>query len=307
MADEKKIKVTGTPVTYGDGATRCTKEGKGRYDLIPIGPMMYLRTAIDGLCRAYGFIPDNVKMNVDPMIYCPSRLEAFALIIENPDNTMVLAHAMLEMILIYEGIKDPSEIRNNLTFWCRTIDKLAHHFENGAKIYGEHNCEKGIPAWSFKDSCLRHMLQWYTGQEDEDHYIAAIWNLWMLMWTNINDQKNMTTLWNMYQQWDPPAQQPVYYNPCPVHNQTAYNFNTPGREYISPDSPMINRTPVFQTPSSGLDQLFSRPGEIPDISKPLTPNPFQVSPPPSDEINWDEVLRIVNAANNATSDSGDDK
>ena len=306
METSKDIKVTGTPVTYGDGATRCTKEGKGRYDLIPIGPMMYLRMAIDGVIRAYGFIPENVKSCADPMIYRPSRLEAFALIIEHPDNTMVLAHAMLEMILIYEGIKDPSEIRNNPTFWCKTIDKLAHHFENGAKIYGEHNCEKGIPAWSFKDSCLRHMLQWYTGQEDEDHYIAAIWNLWMLMWTNINNQKNMATAWSGYQPVQP-WPQPVYYNAYPTYYQTANHFGNSDNRYFSPDCSQMGRTPVFQTPSGGINPWFGVPGQIPDTSKPLTPNPFTVSPPPADEIDWDELLRKIFASNNATTDSGDDK
>ena len=40
------IKVTGTPMTYGDGATRNTKEGKGRFDLIPPEPMEIIDTLI---------------------------------------------------------------------------------------------------------------------------------------------------------------------------------------------------------------------------------------------------------------------
>jgi hypothetical protein len=61
--------------------------------------------------------------------------------------------------------------------------QLAQHFENGAKIYGERNCEKGIPKWSFIDSGMRHATQYLSGRTDENHFIAAIWNFWMLMWT----------------------------------------------------------------------------------------------------------------------------
>jgi hypothetical protein len=68
------------------------------------------------------------------------------------------------------------------------MKELAVHFEKGAKIYGEHNCEKGIPKWSFIDSGLRHLTQFLNGEDDENHYIAAIWNFWMLMWTVIKEK-----------------------------------------------------------------------------------------------------------------------
>ena len=68
------------------------------------------------------------------------------------------------------------------------MKELAVHFENGAKIYGEHNCEKGIPKWSFIDSGLRHLTQFLNGEDDENHYIAAIWNFWMLLWTVLKEK-----------------------------------------------------------------------------------------------------------------------
>ena len=43
--------------------------------------------------------------------------------------------------------------------------------------------EKGIPLWSFRDSGLRHLCQWLDGKNDENHFIAAIWNFMMAMWT----------------------------------------------------------------------------------------------------------------------------
>ena len=63
---------------------------------------------------------------------------------------------------------------------------LAIHFQKGAEKYGERNCEKGIPEWSFKDSGLRHMCQYLDGKNDENHFIASIWNFWMAEWTVLN-------------------------------------------------------------------------------------------------------------------------
>lgn len=61
--------------------------------------------------------------------------------------------------------------------------RLARHYENGCQKYGDRNWEKGIPAHSFADSALRHMFKYMDGQNDEDHLIAAIWNLCGLAWT----------------------------------------------------------------------------------------------------------------------------
>ena len=55
--------------------------------------------------------------------------------------------------------------------------RLARHYEQGAKKYEDRNWEKGIPAHSFADSALRHLFKYMDGWTDEDHLIAAIWNL----------------------------------------------------------------------------------------------------------------------------------
>lgn len=61
--------------------------------------------------------------------------------------------------------------------------RLARHYEAGAKKYTDRNWEKGIPAHSFADSAFRHLVKYMDGQNDEDHLIAAIWNLCGLAWT----------------------------------------------------------------------------------------------------------------------------
>lgn len=65
----------------------------------------------------------------------------------------------------------------------RAILRLARHFEEGAKKYGERNWEKGIPINSFIDSSIRHIMKYMAGQDDEDHLVAAAWNLMCAMET----------------------------------------------------------------------------------------------------------------------------
>lgn len=55
--------------------------------------------------------------------------------------------------------------------------RLSKHFEAGAKKYGPRNWQLGIPIDSFIDSALRHMFKYMAGMDDEDHLVAAAWNL----------------------------------------------------------------------------------------------------------------------------------
>lgn len=55
--------------------------------------------------------------------------------------------------------------------------RLAKHFEKGATKYGDRNWEQGIPLSRYLDSALRHAFSYLRGQSDEDHLVAAAWNL----------------------------------------------------------------------------------------------------------------------------------
>lgn len=61
--------------------------------------------------------------------------------------------------------------------------RLARHYESGCLKYGDRNWEKGIPCHSYADSAMRHIVKYMDGWTDEDHLIAAIWNLCGLAWT----------------------------------------------------------------------------------------------------------------------------
>jgi len=59
----------------------------------------------------------------------------------------------------------------------RALKRLAQHFERGGDKYGARNWEKGQPLSRYMDSALRHAFSYLEGQRDEDHLIAACWNL----------------------------------------------------------------------------------------------------------------------------------
>jgi hypothetical protein len=63
------------------------------------------------------------------------------------------------------------------------ITLLSKRFESGANSYGDRNWEKGQPLGRYLDSGLRHLFQFLEGRTDEDHHIAAIWNLIAMVWT----------------------------------------------------------------------------------------------------------------------------
>ena len=66
--------------------------------------------------------------------------------------------------------------RMDLLPWSAIIE-VSKHCENGAKKYGEHNVDRGIPIHSFVDSAFRHLEKYVDGWTDEPHLIAAAWNL----------------------------------------------------------------------------------------------------------------------------------
>lgn len=63
------------------------------------------------------------------------------------------------------------------------MKRLAWHFENGAKKYGDRNWELGQPLTRYLDSAIRHIYCYLEGKRDEDHAIAGAWNLLALVHT----------------------------------------------------------------------------------------------------------------------------
>lgn len=57
------------------------------------------------------------------------------------------------------------------------IRRLAIHFGRGSEKYDRNNWAKGMPLSEFFNSAMDHMCDAMAGKTDEDHEIAAIWNM----------------------------------------------------------------------------------------------------------------------------------
>lgn len=80
------------------------------------------------------------------------------------------------------------------------LKRIAQHFEEGAKKYGDSNWKKGIPLRRYLDSAMRHLVAFSEGEQDEPHEVAAVWNILCLMQTkHYIDQgrlpKSLDDLW----------------------------------------------------------------------------------------------------------------
>lgn len=167
--DKKKdyeIKVDGTPNTFKGGAIRYNKN-KGRFDLIQEDVVIRLLRKIynieslviankgEILEDAFAGRYDDAIIKLSCWYYC-----------EMTDETGA----------VFQG-------HEVMRYFIKMLPDLAILFQKGAQKYGERNCEAGIPLWSFRDSGLRHLTQYFNGIEDEPHYIHAIWNFCLADWT----------------------------------------------------------------------------------------------------------------------------
>ena len=165
--DNKDIKFTGNPVAFdGVEGKRDPKTGKGRFDLIP--------TEV--------YYPLFSKADHDWLIDCHPASILMAIANEK------FIEAIIKMTIYAYAKHNEDYAASSSEFWHGVwpmLQDLAIHFQKGAEHYGERNCQKGIPLWSFKDSAMRHATQVFEGKTDEPHSISVIWNCWMAAWTVI--------------------------------------------------------------------------------------------------------------------------
>ena len=57
------------------------------------------------------------------------------------------------------------------------LARLAKHYENGSRKYGDRNWEKGQPICRYLDSAIRHLYKHLEGDRSEDHLAAGAWNI----------------------------------------------------------------------------------------------------------------------------------
>lgn len=84
--------------------------------------------------------------------------------------------------------------RMDLLPWA-AIMEVSKHCENGAKKYGEHNVDRGIPTHSLCDSAARHLAKYLDGWTDEPHLLAAAWNLLWAIQMGLKRPEVVDTPW----------------------------------------------------------------------------------------------------------------
>lgn len=146
--DACSIKDSGDRRQFDTGAVRDMHEGKGRFDLMPLG-----------------VIADWIENEV-------FKLANKILFETDTEHKKTYALMMLD-----EFCRE-----NDMDFYG-TLLETAKQYENGARKYGERNWEKGIPTHSFIDSALRHYTKVCAGWTDEPHKAAFVFNMLGYVWT----------------------------------------------------------------------------------------------------------------------------
>lgn len=60
------------------------------------------------------------------------------------------------------------------------LKRIAEHYSNGAIKYGDNNWQLANSPEElnrFKESAFRHFIQWFSGEQDEDHASAVFFNV----------------------------------------------------------------------------------------------------------------------------------
>lgn len=164
------IKDSGNRRKFESGAVRDIQEGKGRCDLLPLGVVADLMGSKE-LMRIHEFKSTG---DVIPLF---DALKKFSSIYMTKDESGKITEYDTKE-------KELSDL----------ILEVSIHFEEGAKKYGDNNWRKGIPAYCYIDSAVRHYLKWIRGDNDEPHDRAFAWNLLCCIWTCQNKPELNTYL-----------------------------------------------------------------------------------------------------------------
>lgn len=137
------------------------------------------------LLKAYGVMKNGESLQPDDPMIIPGAGPLMP-IKDSGDRTAFSTGAVRDL---HEG-----KGRMDLLPWT-AIMEVAKHCENGAKKYGEHNVDKGIPTNSLCDSAARHLAKYLEGWTDEPHLVAAAWNLLWAIQMEVKCPEVVNTPW----------------------------------------------------------------------------------------------------------------
>lgn len=152
---------SGDRTQFPSGAVRDMREGKGRFDVMPlevVAEMMH-----DSVIHDIAYF-----MHTNDTTYLYRALCRFAL-----DHYMNEGNKNQPMNTVYADM-------------CLDV---AVHYEQGAKKYGPDNWRKSIPVWCYIDSAVRHYMKVLRGDTDEPHAKAFVWNIMCCIWEVDHNKK----------------------------------------------------------------------------------------------------------------------
>jgi len=76
------------------------------------------------------------------------------------------------------------------------LKRVAELYGRGAEKYDDHNWRKGMPSSRYMASLLRHVEQYRSGDRDEDHISAVIFNALALIEFEGTEWDDLSNLWN---------------------------------------------------------------------------------------------------------------
>lgn len=153
-----------------NGVKRCESSRGLRYDLIPT--------------EAFCIIREALAYTQDEPYEC--RLErVWALLINMGSNynRKNIYTAYTELALYIEVLDggDAKAIvnRESIPYGVplKAMTRISAALYEGAKHYGDHNWEKGIPINNCLDHCMGHLIKYANGDTKEDHLGHALTNL----------------------------------------------------------------------------------------------------------------------------------
>lgn len=156
------INDSGNRREFESGAVRDMAEGKGRCDLMPLFDV----------ANVFNFVGEKSAFNI---LYKLSFLLS--------DGLSQKEKYEYCMVILSDFVDFQRESNKTSGSFPDLFLEVAVHYEEGAKKYGEHNWEKGLPLWCYVDSATRHFLKYLDNWNDERHDRAFVWNILGYMYT----------------------------------------------------------------------------------------------------------------------------
>ena len=194
-------------LTAGDWWVRLEKRNRTEDDMdykYKVGDRVRFQTATEGKLQG-----EIESFSDTGTVYI--KVNDFSTWIVNPSKDVIVDEGIKEYYIIelllpepytqpptYDKVEDSGERHEFSTGSVRDIRegkgrwdllphypllRLAQHYENGAKKYGDHNWKKGQPLSVFISSGMSHFSKVSDCQKNEDHAAAAAWNVFGFIWT----------------------------------------------------------------------------------------------------------------------------